>query len=127
MDYLLICQCMHLESNGEVFSLAFSDSADQPRRHVLLQKTLVPDEQDVALGLDGLQLEIDEQFRSAYRAISGIEVHEERARLFLTRHGQESLGYNSVVIALAGTDLRVAFGVLACVADDEFTVQLLTR
>jgi hypothetical protein len=125
MDYLLVGHSMRLEVDGEVFSLVFADSADHPGRYVMLQKTLAPDEQDIDLGIDGLHLEIDDQSRSGYRAISSIEVREARARIFLTGQGQESLGWESIVIAFAEKDMGAAFGALAGVVGDEFPIRLL--
>jgi hypothetical protein len=115
MDYLLIARSMRLAHNGKVFSLTFADSAEHPRRHVAIRKQM-------ALG--GMQLDIGDQAGASYRAISSIDVREERARLFLTAHGQEVLGLASIVIAFAGADLRAAFGVLAVVVDDEFPIKV---
>ena len=125
MDYLLIGQSMRLEHDASTFSLAFADCADTPRHYVLLQKSLTPGAQDIELGLDGLHLEVDDQARSAYRAIARIDLREDRARLFLTSQGQAALGFASVTIAFTGADLRAVFGPLACIADDEFPIQVL--
>jgi len=115
MDYLLIGQSMRLEHDASMFSLAFADSADTPRHYVLLQKS----------GPDSLHLEVDGQSRSAYRAIARIDLREDRARLFLTARGKAALGFASVTIAFTGADLRAVFGPLACIADDEFPIQVL--
>ena len=114
MDYLLIGHSMRLAHEAGMFSLAFADDADTPRHYVLLQKS----------GLDGLHLEVDDQSRSAYRAIARIDLREDRARLFLTAHGREVLGVDSIVIAFAGTDLRGPFGVLAGLVDGEFPIKV---
>jgi len=124
MDYLLIGQSMRLEHDASTFSLAFADDADAPRHYVLLQKSLMPDAQDIQLGLDGLHLEVDDQSRSAYRAIARIDLREDRARLFLTARGQAALGFASVTIAFTGADLRAVFGQLACIAEGEFPIKV---
>jgi hypothetical protein len=125
MDYLLIGQSMRLAHDADMFSLAFADKADTPRHYVLFRKSLAADAQDIRMGLDGLHLEIDDQSRSAYRAIARIDLREDRARLFLTARGQASLGFASVTIAFAGADLRAVFGPLACIANDEFPIQIV--
>lgn len=117
MDYLLVARSMRLAHDGKVFSLAFTDGAQHPQRHVVLRKRM-----EMASG--GMQLDIGEQSRTSDRAIAAIEVREERARLFLTAHGQAVLGCESVVIAFAGADLRAAFGALAGIVDDEFPIRV---
>jgi hypothetical protein len=115
MDYLLVARSMRLAHDGKVFSLAFTDSAGHPRRQVVLRKQMTA-------ASDGMQLDLGDQSRSSFRAIASIEVREERARLFLTAHGQAVLGCESVIVAFAGADLRGAFGALAGVVDDEFPI-----
>lgn len=123
MDYLLTVRHLRIEDDGEVFILAMTDKEYDPQHYILLQKSLVPDQQDIDAGLDGIHIEIGDQSRSAYRAIARIELRPGQAQLVLTGDGKKTIGYEGIVLtAFAGVDLQAAFMALASVANQEFPI-----
>ena len=67
---------VHIHEKDGVLSVAFRGGATSMDRYLILSRTTYLDEQDIALGLDGVHIEIGGQNCSGYKAVSAIEFME---------------------------------------------------
>ena len=72
MDYFLDAQIVTLDRDEFTLVLGFSSGAADTPSYVLLQKSLNADEQDEALGMAGVHIQVDSEKRSGYNAVAGI-------------------------------------------------------
>ena len=60
--------------DGSVLLVGFAESQFGATRYLNLARDLEPAEQDVALGQDGVHLEIDDQYYSDYGVVEAVEL-----------------------------------------------------
>ncbi|HEX8954919.1 MAG TPA: Imm10 family immunity protein [Burkholderiaceae bacterium] len=91
MDYDLEARHVHIEDDGEILTMGFSDDQFAPRKYVLLQKALKPDEQERKLGLDKIHIEVQDQGRSGYGGVSSIRYSPSRLLIELSEAARKCL------------------------------------
>jgi len=74
-----------INQDADVLTIAFANSPE-PESYLLLQRSLVPTNQDKRLGLDRVYIELNEQIHSAYGGIRRAQLQGDR--LFLTLDSQ---------------------------------------
>lgn len=66
--------CVSIEEDADLWLVAFDDAEFNPRRYLRLQRAKSPQAEDVALGLDGYHVEVDDQSKSCYGGIKSFEL-----------------------------------------------------
>jgi len=66
--------CVSIDEDSEAWLVGFADAEFNPRRYLLLQRAKSPQDQDIALGLDGYHVEVDDQGKSRYGGIRSFEL-----------------------------------------------------
>ncbi len=98
---MLSINCKHLfiGEEDDILTIGFADKADEPTTYLLLQRSLLPSEQDKRLGQDKVYLELNEQIHSAYGGIKQVDLNDNRLLLVLDAKTADELG--------ASTELEV--------------------
>lgn len=78
---LLVARIVDVSEEYGAIQLAFGDAEAAPANYILLQRCLEPAAQDIALGLGGVYLEINDQSASSY--FNSIEAELQRDRLLI--------------------------------------------
>lgn len=78
MTRRLKAACVSIEEDEDRWLVAFADAEFNARRYLLLQRAKSPQAEDVALGLDGYQVEVDDQSSSCYGGIRSFELFPDR-------------------------------------------------
>ncbi len=71
--------CVSIEEDADLWRVGFADAEFNTGRYLLLQRGKSPQAQDVALGLDGYQVEVDDQSKSCYGGIESFELFRDHA------------------------------------------------
>lgn len=71
--------CVSIEEDSEQWLVGFADAEFNAGRYLLLQRAKSPPDEDVALGLDGYHVEVDDPSRSCHGGISSFELFPDRA------------------------------------------------
>ncbi len=95
------CQHLFIGEDDDVLTIVFADKADEPTTYLLLQRSLLPSEQDKRLGQDKVYLELNEQIHSAYGGIKQVDLNDNRLRLVLDDETADGLGTST------GLEVRV--------------------
>lgn len=66
--------CVSIDEDRDSWLVGFADAEFNARRYLLLQRAKSPQAQDIALGLDGYHVEVDDQSRSCYGGIRSFEL-----------------------------------------------------
>jgi hypothetical protein len=90
-----------IEEDAELWRVAFADAEFNPRRYLLLQREKSPDPQDVELGLDGYQVEVNDQANTCYGGIESFELFEDRAVITFEDDAMSGLDADGVVVRFA--------------------------
>ncbi|UMR28898.1 Imm10 family immunity protein [Massilia sp. MB5] len=126
MDYEIAAKKINIEEDGYSLTIGFLDEGEEPHKYVLLQKTLEPDEQDEALGMDVAHIEIEDQARSGYGGIASVAMDDGGLRIRLDEKGKKFLDVaGQLLIAFESpeqkTELQAA---LQRMSEDDFPLQL---
>lgn len=97
MDYIFDANFFDLQNDG-VFVLALAERPDGAGRHVILQKTIEPDEQDVELAWDTVYIEVEGEERSGYGGIRKVTLSDGEIRIDLNERGREFLGIDGKIV-----------------------------
>lgn len=106
-----------------LFLVGFSDDPVEPSRYLLLQRSLAPDEQDVALGHDTYHVEWCGQEHSMYGGIEAFTLGASTARVRFSPEAAGILGLSELMITFdlppeereaLGHGLEVIFSGSAC-------------
>ena len=90
-----------IEEDADLWRVAFADAEFNPRRYLLLQREKSPDPQDVELGLDGYQVEVNDQANACYGGIESFELFEDRAVITFEDDAMPGLDADGVVVRFA--------------------------
>jgi hypothetical protein len=71
------------DGDPDFILVGFDSDGPGPRRYLMLQRSYVFDEQDIALGMDRVHIERDSQGYSAYGGITRFDLHRNRALISL--------------------------------------------
>lgn len=127
MDYLFKADFFDLQNDEGVFVLALAERPDGIGKHVILQKTIEPDEQDVASGADTVHIQVEGEERSGYGAIRKVAFSDGEIRIDLNDEGKDVLGIGGrIVMTVPRNDPKVVecLRELADVVDGQFPVEL---
>lgn len=72
---------MSIEEDSDRWLVGFADAEFNAERYLLLQRAKSPQDDDVALGLDGYHVEVDDPSHSCYGSISSFELFPDHAEL----------------------------------------------
>ena len=90
-----------IEEDADLWRVAFADAEFNPRRYLLLQREKSPDPQDVELGLDGYQVEVNDQANACYGGIESFELFEDRAVITFEVDAIPGIDADGVVVRFA--------------------------
>jgi len=90
-----------IEEDADLWRVAFADTEFNPRRYLLLQREKSPDPQDVELGLDGYQVEVNDQANACYGGIESFELFEDHAVITFEDDAIPGLDADGVVVRFA--------------------------
>jgi Immunity protein 10 len=90
-----------IEEDADLWRVAFADAEFNPRRYLLLQREKSPDPQDVELGLDGYQVEVNDQANACYGGIESFELFEDRAVITFEDEAIPGIDADEVVVRFA--------------------------
>jgi hypothetical protein len=105
---------MMLEINAKVVSYTFNedenyrmiaigDDPDDPDNYIILQTSIVPDEQDKELGIDGYYIELNGQEQSGYNLCQKVYWESNRLVFEFDIESCSTWEFNSVTIDLSGS------------------------
>jgi hypothetical protein len=90
------------DSNEDLVVVAFADEQDGELREQLhFQRAHQFDDQDVALGMDSVYVERNNQSQGGYAAIERVELHPDRVRVVVDGRMAVEMGDSEFVIALS--------------------------
>ena len=90
-----------IEEDADLWRVAFADAEFNPRRYLLLQREKSPDPHDVELGLDGYQVELNDQANACYGGIESFELFEDRAVITFEDDAIPGIDADGVVVRFA--------------------------
>ncbi len=68
-----------IDEDADAWRISLADAEFNPRRYLLLQREKSPDPQDAEFGLEGYQVEVNDQSNSCYGGIESFELHADHA------------------------------------------------
>ncbi|MCE9531482.1 MAG: hypothetical protein K8T89_10230 [Planctomycetes bacterium] len=90
------------DSDDEFILVGFADAQDGAYREALhFQRGYEFDEQDVALGMDSVYAERNDQSQSGYGGVGRVELYPERVRVVVQGEVAEAMGCTEFVITFA--------------------------
>jgi len=94
-------------SADEFIVIGFADETDGiPRDRLVLQRSYEPDEQDLALGMDQVYIERNEQSRGGYGGVRELVLSRDRLNIGLEDAMAQTLGDDAFEITFALDDER---------------------
>lgn len=90
-----------IEEDADLWRVAFADTEFNPRHYLLLQREKSPDPQDVELGLDGYQVEVNDQANGCYGGIESFELFADRAVITFEEDAIPGIDADGVVVRFA--------------------------
>ena len=72
MTMQILARTVHFSDDGDVTLLAFADDPDRPLNYMILSFANEPDEQDLALGMTGIHLEMEPLAIQGYDLVDDI-------------------------------------------------------
>ena len=115
----------HSQDDENVAMVGFADDRLNAKNFIILQRTLCPSEQDVALGHDAVHVTVCGQERSGYGGLTSVSVASNYVTFTFDQHTADMLrvGSELVVDASATTiDRAVLVSNLRQVCDDRVPV-----
>lgn len=106
----IVAKHITVDTENGLDILGFSEQEDGDGRYLLLQKSHHFDEQDRALGMDKIHVQISDESRSCYGGISEIEMlsdrivfsFDERSSAILGVHGRLNVKVDESLLASTG-------------------------
>ena len=93
-----------VEEDPDSWLVGFADAEFSTRRYLRLQREKSPHAQDVALGLDGYHVEVDDPSQSCHGGIASFELFRDHAIVEFSDDGASVLGDQKVIVV--GFELR---------------------
>jgi hypothetical protein len=90
-----------VEEDADLWRVGFADAEFNPRCYLLLQREKSPDAQDVELGLDGYQVEVNDQANACYGGIESFELFGDHAVVQFEADAVPALDGAAVVVRFA--------------------------
>lgn len=107
-----------IEEDADLWRVAFADAEFNPQRYLLLQREKSPDPQDAELGLDGYQVEVNDQTNACYGGIESFELFRDHAVVTFEEDALPAVGDGVVVrFVLRGRQRDQLRGCLARIFD----------
>jgi immunity protein 10 of polymorphic toxin system len=103
MSRELKAACVTIEEDSDLWLVGFADAEFNTERHLLLQRGKSPQAQDIALGLDGYHVEVDDQGKSCHGGIESFELFRDHAVVEFEDDALPVFGDKVIVV---GFDLR---------------------
>lgn len=101
--------CVSIDEDAEVWRVAFEDDEFNAERRLVLQRGKTPPAEDVELGLDGYQVELDDPAQSCFGGIVSLELYPDEAVVELDEDTQAALGGEGVLaVSFALRPLQLA-------------------
>jgi Immunity protein 10 len=94
--------CVSIEEDAGAWLVGFAESEFGARRYLRLHRAKSPPAQDVELGLNGYQVEVDDPNQSCHGGIARFELFHDRAVVAFDDEAAAVLGHRpAIVIAFA--------------------------
>ena len=90
--------CVSVEEDSASWLVGFADAEFSTRRYLRLQREKSPHPQDVALGLDGYHIELDDPSQSCHGGIAAFELFRDHAIVEFSDDGASVLGDRKVIV-----------------------------
>lgn len=90
--------CVSIEEDSELWRVGFADAEFNPERYLLLQREKSPRAEDIALGLVGYQVEVDEPANSCYGGIESFELFRDHAVVEFDDDALSVLGEEKAIV-----------------------------
>ncbi len=90
--------CVSIEEDSDLWRVGFADAEFSPGRYLFLQRGKSPQAEDIALGLDGYQVEVDDPANSCYGGIESFELYRDRAVVEFDDDARSVLGGEKVIV-----------------------------
>ena len=90
--------CVSINEDSDLWVVGFADAEFNTKRYLLLQRGKSALAQDIALGLDGYQVELDDQSKSCYAGIKCFELFHDHAVVEFEDDASSVFGDEKVVI-----------------------------
>lgn len=91
MNYQFSANHISVEDDGYTKIVAFADDELSPSKFIILQKANAHDENERAMGMDKIHIQIEDQSRSRYGGINAIRMSGQRLKIFLSEEARLSL------------------------------------
>jgi hypothetical protein len=104
----LSAACVSIEEDSDLWLVGFADAEFNPTRHLLLQRAKSPQAQDIALGLDGYHVELDDQGKSSYGGIKRFELFSDHAIVEFEDDALSVFGDELIVVEFALREQQLA-------------------
>lgn len=79
------------DDENDVLMIGFADDQFEPQEYILLQKTMHPDEQDLALGFDKIHITYNDESQSQYGGIEKVLLKAGSIEIYLDEEAVEAL------------------------------------
>ncbi|KUP20448.1 Imm10 family immunity protein [Paenibacillus sp. DMB5] len=86
------------DDENDVLMIGFADDQYEPQEYILLQKTLHPDEQDLALGFDKIHITYNDESQSQYGGIEKVLLKPDSIEISLDEEAVEALDCEEAVV-----------------------------
>lgn len=90
--------CVSIEEDASAWLVGFADSEFGARRYLHLHRAKSPHAEDIALGLDGYQLEVDDPNQSCHGGIASFELFRDRAVVAFDDDAAAALGGRKTMV-----------------------------
>lgn len=91
MNYRFSANHISVEDDGYAKIIAFADDEFFPSKSIILQKANAHDENERAMGMDKIHIQIEDQSRSRYGGINAIRMRGQRLEISLSEEARLSL------------------------------------
>ncbi len=90
--------CVSIEEDSDLWRVGFADAEFNTERYLLLQRGKSAQAQDIALGLDGYCVEVDDQSNSCYGWIKSFELFGDHAVVEFDDDATSIVGDEKVIV-----------------------------
>lgn len=90
--------CVSVEEDSESWLVGFADAEFSTKQYLRLQREKSPHAQDVALGLDGYHIEVDDPGQSCHGGVAAFELFRDHAIVEFSDDGASVLGDQRVIV-----------------------------
>lgn len=103
-----------VEEDAEQWQVTFAESEFNPRHYVILRRDRAPGSQDMALGLDGYQVEVDHQNQSFYGGIESFVLFRDHVVVVFNAEAASVLGDGAGIVVRFSLRARQLDQLRAC-------------